>query len=641
MARMTGKLLSLDDIPVFAEVRKVKLADIREPLRVAVKKLHEAHDIEQYIRSILSDRAATPHGPAEIADILTHRVVLNGSNGLAAFVLKGRSFATVRPKDVSHQIYRLEKIDGLHFAAFGATGVVLDSVKEQFASTCVRLNIAYAFLDADDFARLFFAYGFLCPNDGSRIVGGRCHCGYAPGHSVLNILQTDALAELNRAHQLKQSKALVVLPPGSGKTRIAARDAHSSGARSILYIAHTHEILDVAASEFSACFGSQSVGRLEDLQLAPLNKKPVTLGTIQYLREHFERFAQFRFDYFVIDEFHHAAAATYRRAVKSISYDFLLGLTATPFRADRQDIAALCDGNIVAQYELRAAIDMGILTPYHYFGCFDDVNYGDLPLGSYSVRDLERKLIIKERHHAIVQKWQEKAEGRPTLAFCCTHRHAETIATAFSELGIPAATYLSSTTMDKRREMVEELRGGRLKVLCVVDVLNEGADLPFVECLLFVRPTDSKRIFLQQLGRGLRKHVGKTHCVIIDFIGNFMNAYRVVEYQGLRPEEGSGGGSDPFGLKNVREILDIPLGCKVNFEDRVLDIFQQQALDPRHATRDNIGRILIHQYHKLSGSLGRSATAKDVDRYALLNSTFYKTIFGSWDKFQRLVTSNP
>jgi superfamily II DNA or RNA helicase len=176
-------------------------------------------------------------------------------------------------------------------------------------------------------------------------------------------------------------------------------------------------------------------------------------------------------------------------------------------------------------------------------------------------------------------------------------------------------------------------------VLCVVDILNEGADIPFVECLLFVRPTESKRIFLQQMGRGLRKHVGKTHCVIIDFIGNFRNAYKIVEYQGLRPEEASTTALQSE--REIREILDLPLGCKVSFDDRVLDIFQAQTLDPRYATRDNIGRILVHQYRKLSRSLGRAASAKDVDRYALLNASFYKTIFGSWERFQQLVAEDP
>ena len=638
---MKGKLLALDDIPAFAEVANVRLADVEEPLRTAVKGLHEADEIEQFIRSILSYRAATPHGPAEIADILTHRFAMDGQSGLSAFILKGRSFATVRPKDASHQIYRLEKIDGLSFAAFGATGVILDAVKEEFVSTCRRLDIPHAILDADDFARLFWAYGFLCPRDGSRIVGGRCHCGYAPGHAILNILQNEALTELARAHQLKQPKALVALPPGSGKTRIAAKDAHSHGARSVLYIAHTHEILDVAASEFTAAFGADAVEKLENFKPKDRDKRTVTLGTVQFLGLHLDAVRNFHFDYLVVDEFHHAAAPTYRNAVRALNCDFLLGLTATPFRADRQDIAALCNGNVVVNYELRAAVEMGILTPYHYFGCFDEVDYRDLPISNYRARDLERKLIIKERHQAIVEKWQEKAEGKPTLAFCCTHRHAEKIAQAFADLGIPAAVYLSTTSIDERRELIAALRKGQLKILCVVDVLNEGADIPFIECLLFVRPTDFKRIFLQQSGRGLRRHVGKTHCVVIDFIGNFRNASRIVEYHGLRPDEEGASTADPFRLQSARQILDIPIGCKVTFEDKVLHIFQQQALDPRRATRDNIGRILIHQYNRLSNSLGHAATAKEVDRYNLLGAGFYKTVFGSWDKFQQLLRSEP
>jgi type III restriction/modification enzyme restriction subunit len=405
------KLLKLDDIPAFKEVKNVRLSEITEELRTAVKQLHEADDIELFLRSILSDRAATPHGPAEIVDIFTHRIQLAESEGWAAFVLKGRSFPTVRPNHVSHQIYRIEKIDGLHFAALGATGTVLDAVKEQFSSTCNRLDIAHAFLDADDFARLFWAYGFLCPRDGSRIVGGRCHCGYSPSHSILNILQTEALKELARAHSLGQTTGLVILPPGSGKTRIAAKDAKSFGARSVLYMAHTNEILDVAQAEFSAAFGAEEVAQL--MHVGEQSNRPIKLATIQYLEKNIRRLARVNFDYLVVDEFHHAAAPTYRRAVANIAHRFLLGLTATPFRGDRQDIAALCEGNIIANYELRTGIDVGILTPYHYYGCFDDIDFSDLPEDAthYGVRDLERKLIIKERHEAIVAKWKERADG--------------------------------------------------------------------------------------------------------------------------------------------------------------------------------------------------------------------------------------
>jgi hypothetical protein len=189
---MTGHLIRLDDIPPFAAVKDTPLDKVSDALRDAVKRLHEADDMEEFLRAILSDHAATPHGPAELVDILTHRIEFDGCAGWAAFILKGRSFKTVRPSDVSHQIYRLEKISNLRLAIFAAVGVVLDAAKEQFSSTCGRLGVAHCFIDTDDLARLFWAYGFLCPKDGQRIKGGRCTCGYAPHGHRLNILQTDA-----------------------------------------------------------------------------------------------------------------------------------------------------------------------------------------------------------------------------------------------------------------------------------------------------------------------------------------------------------------------------------------------------------------------------------------------------------------
>ena len=157
-----------------------------------------------------------------------------------------------------------------------------------------------------------------------------------------------------------------------------------------------------------------------------------------------------------------------------------------------------------------------------------------------------------------------------------------------------------------------------------------GADIRSVECLLFLRPTESKRIFLQQLGRGLRRHVGKAHCVVIDFIGNFRNAYKLVEYHGLQPDETEV--SVGVGM-TIREVLDLPLGCKVEFDEKVLQLFAEQTLDPKTATRQNISRILYHQYERLRKSLGRNPTPKDIDRYSLLGVNFYKRVFGSWKRF--------
>ncbi len=226
---------------------------------------------------------------------------------------------------------------------------------------------------------------------------------------------------------------------------------------------------------------------------------------------------------------------------------------------------------------------------------------------------------------------------KPTLAFCCSHNHAKRIANNFNSKGIPTEIYLSFTDLKDRKRIIRNMQSGKLKVICTVDVLNEGADLPFIECLLFLRPTESKRVFYQQLGRGLRKYVGKSHCIVIDFIGNFQNAYRIVEYHGLLPFADEESSMSFRNIRSAKEILNLPIGCEVHFDDRVIDIFAKQTLDPRYATRHNIGRILWYQYKKFEKKLGRKPKKIEIDRNFLLDSRLYVLVFGSWRVFEKIV----
>lgn len=630
---MNGKLVRMEEFDCFRSVLKDAPEEVDEVVVASVRDLDERTELEPALRSILTDVGDTPHGPAEMVDILTHKLTLNRRSGVAAFILKGKSFPRVRPSHVSHQIYRLEKVEDLAYAVFAASGVILDQAKEQFISTAARVSEAYCLLDAYDLGRLLVGFGFLCPRDGRRINSGRCTCGYSPKNKILNVLQKETLKELAAARGLGQSAGLVVLPPGSGKTRIAAQDARSMDSKRILYVAHTHEILDVAEAEFKAIFGLGKVDRLEVVSNA--GSSDVHLATIQLLTRHLDQIDPDTYDYVVVDEFHHAAARTYRQLLNTLRPRFLLGMTATPFRGDRQEIAELCGGNIVVNYELRSGIELGILTPYHYYGCFDDIDYSQISRtqGGYNIRDLERALVIPERDTAIIAQWHKLAEGTATLAFCCSRRHARRMSKSFCDAGIRAAVYLGSTPIPKRQELTTKLQAGDLQILCVVDVLNEGADFPFVETLLFLRPTESARIFHQQLGRGLRKAVGKSHCTVIDFIGNFKNAYKLVEYHGLLPylegqTKATGNSLTP------KSVLNLPLGCKVQFDTRVMDIFVRQSLSPENATRHNIGRILIYQYARLEKRLGRRPTKKDVDHNLLLGRDLYELVFGSWSAFQ-------
>ncbi len=250
----------------------------------------------------------------------------------------------------------------------------------------------------------------------------------------------------------------------------------------------------------------------------------------------------------------------------------------------------------------------GILSPYHYFGCFDDT--------SIIRRSAVQMVVIT----SVIWSGRCNPEARP-----CDHsemegestrksnncvllhpRAARRVAKSFNKSGVPAGVYISETTADERQELLGKLANGDIHVLCTVDVFNEGADLPFVECLLFLRPTESKRIFYQQLGRGLRQYSGKTYCTVIDFIGNFHNAYKIVEYQNLLPFEESDLIPAFRYARTRKDILNLPLNCEVHFEEKVIKVFADQALDPRYATRHNIGRIMLYEYDRLRGHLGQT-----------------------------------
>jgi len=623
----------------FVSLSEFSRNKVSDKLIGAVRRFHEAEELEELVLRNLNDPNRTPHGPAEIVDIMTLQLSHRQSTGVAGFILKGRSFKRITPAEISHQIFRLRRITDLKFAVFGHTGNLLDEAREEFIHTAKDLGVDYTIIDATDFARLAVIQGVLCPRDALKIKNGRCLCGYRVSGDHLNILQRDALIQLQITHELGQIAGVVIMPTGSGKTRIAAIDSGRVGAKRILYVAHTHEILDGAEREFAHIYGTDAVHRgwkYTDTLPSP----SVHLSTIQSISRSFGKVNVQQYDYVVLDEFHHAAARSYRSLISEVRPKFLLGLTATPFRGDRQDVIQLCKGNVLVNFELRTGIDQGILAPYHYHGCFDDVDYSQFKhlAGGYTVNDLNRALIIPERDEAIIKKWREMAEGLPTLAFCCSHQHAKRMASSFKSAGIPAAEYLGTTSIEERAKLIEKLQYGEIKVLCTVDVLNEGVDIPFVECLLFLRPTESKRIFFQQLGRGLRRSPGKDRVVVLDFIGNFYNAYRIVEYLGLQPEEMLV--FETLGRsRSSKHVINLPLGCRVEFDDRVIDIFANQVLDPKRATRHNIAQILIYLYLRTSKRLGHLAMPKEIDRMQILHSEFYKTVFGSWENFEILMRS--
>lgn len=422
-------------------------------------------------------------------------------------------------------------------------------------------------------------------------------------------IQQEALAALVRTRHEGYLRGLVVLATGLGKTWLAAFDAEQLGARRVLFVAHREEILKQAADTFVRIRPRARVGfymgQTRDTQVDVLCASVQTLGR----NAHLERFSPQHFDYIVLDEFHHAAAPTYRRLLAHFAPQFLLGLTATPDRTDQSNILSLCDDNLVFDRNLFAGIDAGLLAPFHYFGVWDaSVNYQEIPWrnGRFDPDRLSNKLATLARARHALKEWRKRAQQR-TLAFCVSVRHAEFMATQFRLQGIEAAAVYAGSEL-ARGEALEQLADGRLAVVFSVDLFNEGIDLPAIDTVLMLRPTESKILFLQQLGRGLRRAEGKECLVVLDFIGNHHSFLHKPQALG---QIGSGYKQlAEFARRVEMRRLELPAGCYINFDLDLIDFLKSLDGDgvtrDYEALRDGLGRRpTLAEFYRSGANLGR------------------------------------
>ena len=238
------------------------------------------------------------------------------------------------------------------------------------------------------------------------------------------------------------------------------------------------------------------------------------------------------FDVVIVDEFHHAAAPTYRKMLDRLKPKILLGLTATPERTDAGDILNYFDGHIAAELRLWDALERGLLCPFQYFGLSDNTDLSTVEWSrkGYDVAELERLYTGDDaRVRLVLQQVQNKlrdANSMKALGFCVSIAHAEFMARRFTDAGLPSQAVSANTDSETRRKALADLQRGHLRALFAVDLFNEGVDLPAVDTLLFLRPTESALIFMQQLGRGLRRFEGKDCVTVMDFIGQSHRKFR-------------------------------------------------------------------------------------------------------------------
>ncbi|MEC4682851.1 MAG: DUF3427 domain-containing protein [Nitrospirota bacterium] len=374
--------------------------------------------------------------------------------------------------------------------------------------------------------------------------------------------------------RLGSFRNLIVSATGTGKTVISALDfkrfLQTNPSATFLFVAHREEILSQSLHLFRTVLGNRNFGECLTGSHSPQSMHSLFMSIhLFHQRELWKFIPPDFYDYIIIDETHHSEAPTYQRLLEHFSPKILLGLTATPERMDGLNILRHFDNRIAAEIRLPEAISRGLLSPFNYFGVSDDsIDYRELRWthGGYDSRELENVLTgNKVRSRLIIRAIREYFPDISRicgLAFCASIRHATMMACTLSEGGIPAEVLSGETDRTHRQSAQDRLTRGEVRILCVVDIYNEGVDIPSVNTILFLRPTESLTVFLQQLGRGLRPCPGKEALVVLDFIGQSHQKFRYdLKFKALM------GGSREGIEREVQEgFPHLPSGCSVTLE---------------------------------------------------------------------------
>jgi superfamily II DNA or RNA helicase/diadenosine tetraphosphate (Ap4A) HIT family hydrolase/HKD family nuclease len=385
-------------------------------------------------------------------------------------------------------------------------------------------------------------------------------------------IQREALDALEASRLAGYRAGLVVMATGLGKTWLAAFDTARPQFRRVLFVAHREEILRQSRDVFRRVQPDGDFGLYYGGERRP--EARVVFAGVQTLTRRLDAFAPDAFDYVVVDEFHHAAASSYRKVLGYFTPAFQLGLTATPDRMDGADLLALCGDNLVYQCDLVEGIRRAELVPFSYWGVADSVDFTPIPWrnGRFDPEALSRAVETRERAQQALEEWSAR-RGTRTLAFCVSTSHADYMAEFFADAGIACVAAHSGSTSAPRHQAIDQLRNGTLEVLFSVDLFNEGLDVPEIDTVLMLRPTESPVVFLQQLGRGLRTTDGKDKLTVIDFIGNhrsFLLKPRTLLSLGTRMVPSTARVLDAMGTGD----FELPPGCAVSYDLTLVDMFR-------------------------------------------------------------------
>lgn len=432
-----------------------------------------------------------------------------------------------------------------------------------------------------------------------------------PTYIQPNAMQRQALSNLRGLRSRGAQKGLVISATGTGKTFLSAFDVNQFSPNRVLFIVHREQILNKAKEDYKKILG----GRDSDYGVLSGTHKDMgakyLFATIQTLSKEsvYNQFIKDHFDYILIDEVHKAGADSYHKVIDYFSPKFLLGMTATPERTDGFNIFELFDYNIAYEIHLQEALEEDMLSPFHYFGVTEFEKNGEM----ISEETDFSQLIEEDRVNYLLEKlsYYGCSRNKPKgLIFCSRKKEAKALAKRFNANGI-SSTYLSGEdSLEKREREVDRLEKGEISYIFTVDIFNEGIDIPKINQVIMLRNTQSSIIFIQQLGRGLRKDPSKDYVTVIDFIGNYKNNY-------LIPMALSG---DVSRNKNkVRKDTydtDFIAGVSsINFEE----IAKKQIFDSINKTAMDSMQELKKSFGLLYNRLGRIPSLKDFKEQAVLD----------------------
>lgn len=344
-----------------------------------------------------------------------------------------------------------------------------------------------------------------------------------------NKMQKEALKNLQKLRLLRETKGLIISATGTGKTYLAALDVKNYNPKRFLFVAHREQILKKSLDSFHKVLGGDKKTNYGILSGNTKNTDAKYLfATVQTLSkaENLNQFKRDEFDYILIDEAHHVGSKIYGKLLDYFTPDFLLGMTATPERSDDKNIYELFDYNVPYEIRLQEALEEEMLVPFHYIGVSDYTYNGEVIDDNTNLK----YLVSEEQVKYVVE--QSKYYGYDGdvlhgLVFVSRKEEADEIAKLLTKNGYPAQMLSGEDSQEQREQAIEKLKNGELTYLVTVDIFNEGIDIPFINQVIMMRKTESVIVFVQQLGRGLRKAQGKEYLTVIDFIGNYKNNYLI------------------------------------------------------------------------------------------------------------------